>query len=440
MAGHLRLSFNQPVFFVDAINSDVLLETQQVFSTAIFHRHSIVACSSEQNCYTPQMRKLKVAGLFAGIGGVELGLHRSGHQTKLLCEFDPGAAAVLAEHFPSTELVGDVRNLDSVPLDIDLLAAGFPCQDLSQAGKTEGISGDRSGLVGEVFRILDSGNIPSVLLENVPFMLQLNKGNAMRFIAHEFEKRGYHWAYRVVDSRSFGLPQRRQRVFFLASKELRPEKLLFQQDAGSAEPTNHEGYACGFYWTEGLRGLGWAIDSVPTIKGGSTIGIASPPAIWFPDGRIEKPSIEDVERLQGFEAGWTIPAQTVAKAGHRWKLVGNAVSVPTAEWIGRALLQNPKELEGLPLPFDEFRSWPKAAFGNAHDGRFEVEVSAFPVRRPRPTLIDFLKHETTPLSLKAVKGFLSRLGRGNLRYPDEFLKALLAHSKRMEEAESLQFV
>ena len=85
---------------------------------------------------------------------------------------------------------------------------------------------------------------------------------------------------------------------------------------------------CGFYWTEGLRGLGWAIDAVPTLKGGSTLGIPSPPAIWIQGQRTSptNPDIRDAERLQGFPSDWTEVARENGGRGARWKLVGNAVS------------------------------------------------------------------------------------------------------------------
>src|SRR5215468_453878 len=120
-------------------------------------------------------RRLRVAGLFAGVGGIELGLHRAGHTSELLCEIDEGARAVLAARFPGVDLHGDVRELRDLP-PIDLVAAGFPCQDLSQAGRTAGISGANSGLVGEVFRLLDGmkGGPRWLLLENVPNMLKLH--------------------------------------------------------------------------------------------------------------------------------------------------------------------------------------------------------------------------------------------------------------------------
>ena len=95
---------------------------------------------------------LTAAGLFAGIGGIELGLSRSGFHTEMLCEIDPGASAVLSRQF-NVRVEPDVRTLRRLP-SVDVLAAGFPCQDLSQAGRTAGIVGDQSKLVGEIFKRL----------------------------------------------------------------------------------------------------------------------------------------------------------------------------------------------------------------------------------------------------------------------------------------------
>lgn len=132
------------------------------------------------NGKTIDKRSLKVAGLFAGIGGFELGLLRAGHETVVLCENDPAAKAVLEARFPDIDIVPDVRDLRELPSDTDMIAAGFPCQDLSQAGDTRGIKGARSGLVSDVFRLLETHEVPWLLLENVPFMLQLGRGSAMR--------------------------------------------------------------------------------------------------------------------------------------------------------------------------------------------------------------------------------------------------------------------
>ena len=79
------------------------------------------------------MRKLKVAGLFAGIGGIEYGLHRSGMETVFLCELDSKAQEVLRQHFPKVPVHDDITTLQELP-EVDVITAGFPCQNLSQAG------------------------------------------------------------------------------------------------------------------------------------------------------------------------------------------------------------------------------------------------------------------------------------------------------------------
>lgn len=383
-----------------------------------------------QRLPAPQMprRSFRVVGLFAGIGGLELGLSRAGHETLLMCENDPSANAVLAARFPGVERAGDICKLRSLPRETDLLVGGFPCQDLSQAGKTKGIEGARSGLVGEVFRLLRRKRVPWLVLENVPFMLQLARGEALDVIVETIENLGYRWAYRVVDSRAFGLPQRRERVFLVASLEDDPRHVLFADEAGELTvPTRRERAAFGFYWTEGVRGLGGAVDAVPTLKGGSTIGIPSPPAIWLPSGEIVKPEIRDAERMQGFRAGWTQPAASAGRESFRWKLVGNAVSVPVARWLGERLAR-PKAIsltDVRPLQRDG-RAWPRVAW-NVGDGRMTARLSPWPLRRERPPLLEFLRYPTEPLSAKATAGFLKRARKGSLRFPDGFLAAIESH-------------
>lgn len=372
-----------------------------------------------------------VSGLFAGIGGLERGLARAGHHTALLCENDPAAAAVLSARF-DVPLHGDVTELKSLPIETSLVVAGFPCQDLSQAGRTAGIEGARSGLVGEVIRLIEAQRTPWVLLENVPFMLQLSSGRAMDVIATAFEQLGYKWAYRVVDSRAFGLPQRRRRVYFLASLVADPRTVLFADEAGAQEERgDFRSVACGFYWTEGLRGLGWAVDAIPTLKGGSSLGIPSAPAVVLPNGSVGTPDIRDAERLQGFPSDWTKPAESVAKRNARWKLVGNAVNVRAAEWIGKRLAKPGSVLQFPTTPLISTKSWPSAAW-NVGSGRQHVSASEWPALRTYQSLEQFLLQPLTPLSAKATAGFLSRAERGGLRFPPAFLATLREHLQAVQ--------
>lgn len=381
------------------------------------------------------MTTLRVAGLFAGIGGIEKGLAAAGHRSELLVELDPAARGVIANHFDS-ELAEDVQDLRSLP-PVDLLTAGFPCQDLSQAGGKAGIRGSRSGLVSEVFRLVRRrATRPEYLLfENVSYMLRLDQGQAMNYLVDKLESFGYRWAYRVVDARAFGIPQRRQRVVLLASLSNDPREVLFADDSpevrfDDSTSTVDAGAVYGFYWTEGLRGLGWTRNAVPTIKGGSALGIPSPPAVWqVADGKLGTPAIEDAERLQGFPADWTLPAEEAGYArGSRWRLVGNAVCVDMARWIGTRL-REPGAVVANSKPLGSRDRWPIAAWGE-RGVRFSVEVSMYP-ESGIVDLQDFLSLPLKPLSQRAAAGFYSRALRSTtLKFPPEFLGdiAAAAHS------------
>jgi DNA (cytosine-5)-methyltransferase 1 len=378
-------------------------------------------------------RSLRVVGLFAGIGGMEVGLGSAGHRTIRLCEKDLAARAVLEQQFPGVPIDEDICQIERLPPETDLVAAGFPCQDLSQVGRTLGLDGKHSSLVLHVFALLRKDPVPWVLLENVPFMLYLERGRTLLKIVSWLEELGYRWAYRVVDTRSFGLPQRRRRVFLLASLEGDPRDVLLSDDAGPAEESVvRNGQACGFYWTEGNRGLGWAIDAVPPLKGGSLVGIPSPPGIVLPGGKVVTPDIRDAERLQGFPPGWTCAADDCKgiRRSTRWRLIGNAVTVHVTRWIGRRL-RSPTAYNGaddLPLPRD--RSWPRAAWGT-DEGRFAAQVSEWPVRYKKKPLAEFLRYEPTLLSERAADGFLRRALASNLTLDERFVSELQKHIEYM---------
>lgn len=369
--------------------------------------------------------EVRAVGLFAGIGGIELGLQRGmGAAATALCENWGPAQMVLRARFPEAAVEADVRSFRSIPSGTTILTAGFPCTDLSQAGRTAGITGKHSGLVVHVFealrRVRAKKNRPWLLIENVQNMLALDQGRAMGYLVTELEGLGYRWAYRVVDSRFTGTPQRRRRVILLASVHEDPGAVLFADDAGEPDLTRYRDDAFGFYSTEGLRGLGWAQDAVPTLKGGSTIGIPSPPAIWIPGAepgrKLVWPRIEDAEVLQGFPRGWTAAASDGKRDSARWKMLGNAVTVGVAEWVAWRIAW-PGDDRAVREPLGG-RPWPGAACGQ--DGkRWLVAVSEYPVLKPYQHLLDIVDaDEASPLTHRAAAGFLDRLQRGNLgRHP-----------------------
>jgi DNA (cytosine-5)-methyltransferase 1 len=369
----------------------------------------------------------RVVSVFSGIGGFELGFQGLGFEIAMMCDIDPAARAVLSQRFPGTRITSDVTRLRKLP-PCDVVVGGWPCQDLSQAGRTAGISGSRSGLVNEVFRLIDAApEKPAVvLLENVAFALSLKKGQAIRHVVAELQARGYRWAYRVLDSLEFGLPQRRRRVFVCAALADDPWQILFDGIAELTAPTEDPRHV-GFYWTEGNRGLGWTSGAIPPLKGGSSISIPSPPAIW---DRLERsfttPTIEDAERFQGFPCGWTEPAAVATGSDRpRWRLVGNAVSVGVSKWLGRRL-QSPRESEiESDLPWVENCGQHNAAKGGpGRTPQYLPRCPEGPRVKVKVTLEQLSYASGTPLSARAAKGFLMRYKRSGLKKDERLLHDL----------------
>ena len=173
---------------------------------------------------------------------------QAGHEVILLCEKDPIARQILGVAFPGTLIEDDVARLSSLPKETTCLVAGFPCIDVSRAGKRLGLNGPATGLVHHVFRLLqqfkrDHGRpVPWVLLENVQALLDRRGKEAppIQYILNQFVELGYaSWAYRVVSSAGFGLPNRRKRVFIIASLDGDARDVLLAQVSSSTRIKMH---------------------------------------------------------------------------------------------------------------------------------------------------------------------------------------------------------
>jgi site-specific DNA-cytosine methylase len=191
------------------------------------------------------------ASFFSGVGGLDMGLERAGWTTVSFSEIDPYASAVLARHWPGVPNLGSIVGLaagvpddgrlavatggDALPGDqggngrprhrervdpdwtrADLWTGGFPCQDLSVAGKRKGLAGERSGLAFAFLDLVERHRPPAIVLENVPGLLSSHAGRDLGALVGRLGELGYWWAYRVLDARYFGVPQRRRRVFIVA--------------------------------------------------------------------------------------------------------------------------------------------------------------------------------------------------------------------------------
>lgn len=381
----------------------------------------------------PAVRRLRVVSVFTGAAGLDLGLKRTGAVTVEMCESWAPARRVLADRFPDIEVAENVEHFDPSG-SYEVLTAGFPCTDLSHAGGKAGIFGAQSGLVSHVFRIARATEPEWIVLENVPNLLHLHRGLGIRTVVEQLEELGYRWAYRTLDSRFTGVPQRRNRVIVLASRIHDPAAHLLGQDAG--EPggdLESDDRAWGFYWTEGRHGLGLVRGAVPTLKGGSTIGLPSAPAVWVPDAprgqRIVLPSIEAGEELQGFTSGWTRAALVDGERDPRWKLVGNAVTTGVGEWIGRRLHDQHGQSDSVPVgaPVDRAGRWPAAAWGAPGTVATSALVSKWPELNPVQSLADLVDDSWTPLSYRATKGFLSRIDESSRELGTDFRRDLREH-------------
>jgi DNA (cytosine-5)-methyltransferase 1 len=158
-------------------------------------------------------------------------------KTLWMAEKEPFCQAILRTHFPDTELFGDVTYVTAKSArSVDVLSAGFPCQDLSVAGKRAGLEGSRSGLFWEVVRILGELRPTWFVLENVPGLFSSGEGRDFAIVLNALDELGYGLAWRVLNSQFFGVAQRRRRVFIVGCfGKPCPEEVLFEPESGCGD-------------------------------------------------------------------------------------------------------------------------------------------------------------------------------------------------------------
>jgi DNA (cytosine-5)-methyltransferase 1 len=196
---------------------------------------------------------LTAVSLFAGVGGFDLALERAGVKVIASVEIDKKASSILARHFPNSKLFSDVKEVTGEQLisagfipERGIITGGFPCQDVSVAGKRAGLTGVRTGLFWEIIRLLKETQAQYFILENVPGLLSSNEGRDMGTVLGALAECGYGVAYRVLDAQHFGVPQRRRRVFIvgcLGEGGASPSEILAiaQGRAGYLEASKQKG-------------------------------------------------------------------------------------------------------------------------------------------------------------------------------------------------------
>lgn len=155
---------------------------------------------------------MTAADLFAGIGGFRLGLETAGFEFKWACEIDPYCRKVYLKHWPGTDpFYEDIREVHDAP-EVDLLCGGFPCQDVSLAGKRAGITGERSGLWSEFARLIGEVRPRYALIENVPGLLV----RGLERVLFDLSEIGYDAEWHSIPAAAFGAPHIRDRVWIIA--------------------------------------------------------------------------------------------------------------------------------------------------------------------------------------------------------------------------------
>jgi len=179
---------------------------------------------------------MRFGSLFSGIGGFDLGFERAGMACVWQVEIDKDCQRVLRKQFANAERYEDVSTVGKLPT-VDVICGGFPCQDLSVAGKRAGLAGERSGLWFQFLRIIES-NLPRwIVVENVPGLLSSDEGRDFAAILRGLVECGYCLAWRIFDAQYDGVAQRRRRVFIVGSLgDGSCAEILFESESVSWNP------------------------------------------------------------------------------------------------------------------------------------------------------------------------------------------------------------
>jgi len=326
---------------------------------------------------------LKHASFFSGVGGLDIGFERAGFETVSLSEIDPYANRVLARHWPNVPNLGDITNIkaEEVP-DAEVWSGGFPCQDLSLAGKRSGFGGERSVLAFTFLDLVEQRRPKWLVLENVPGLFTSNDGRDFSRLLGELDRIGMHAAWRTLDAQYFGVPQRRRRVFIVASSkpDLAPQ-VLFECEGvcGHLEASCNPGKDLAWATNERIEdpitttaltrgGLGGGFGADDNDAQGNKLvldptpdanGMRTPDGMarWMDTSIISFPSrySRQPTKFNDHADPLTISAGAPAVAydgsigdedpllpigldSQRYRACGNGVVAPVAEWIARRIM------------------------------------------------------------------------------------------------------
>lgn len=283
----------------------------------------------------------KINSFFSGIGGFDVAFANKNFSTKMLCEINPFCNQILHKHWPHTLKKSDINELDPIEIpDADVWCGGFPCQDISVArGASErlGLSGHRSGLFYRFAELIGKKAPQVVLIENVGGLFNSNKGRDFGIILQTLSSLGYGIAWRMLNSRYFGVPQSRTRVYLCCWKDdtVKALQVMFDVDGAIKPQSPRKDFL------QEANPMG-EFPKVPTVayclaaSSGRHTGTDWSRTYVVCENGVRRLSPLESERLQGFPDNWTLPESKGTSENidtFRYTAIGNAVSVPVVEWL-----------------------------------------------------------------------------------------------------------
>lgn len=285
---------------------------------------------------------MRVASFFSGIGGIDLGFERAGMDIVFQCEILSFGQKVLKKHWSNVPIYHDITKVtvNDIP-PVDLFAGGFPCQDLSLAnqGKRKGLEGERSGLFYKYAELIAEKRPRWVFIENVPGLLNSAKGGDFGVVLSTLDELGYGVAWRVLDAKFFGTPQRRRRTYIVASfGTIGAAEVLFERGTNPiADKTRNRTrnfIASGYdgslpeanIFSIQHAGIGRRASAGPQGKGYRNDG-----ETYTLDSRGSADAVCKTDAPFGVR---DVTGVSKKLDGNRYRAIGNAVCVPVIEWIG----------------------------------------------------------------------------------------------------------
>lgn len=355
---------------------------------------------------------MKYISLFSGIGGLEM----EQGSPEYLCDSDHDCHVVLKRVFPSVPIHEDVQCVPSVKAEVCL--AGWPCQDLTIAGRQKGIFGKNSSLFFNAVTAAKSSGVHTFIGENVPNLLRARKGHDFKVVIETLVDAGFPFiSWRTLNARQFGLPQDRDRVIIVASKERSIARALHRGiEYGGSVGERAPQRTSGFYWTGGKRSICFSEGFVPTLKVGASPpkGGTSPVAVLY-ERTVRKLSAVECLQLQGFDP---LPFEGIV-LGSVFRMAGNAVPLP----LGRFAAGSVHFSNDVSLCLKEADQFCRdGVYEDESKQIFCVEPEAQTLAENLDDFIDFRSEDS--LSNQAAAGLLVRMIRAGKKMPIPLFDAL----------------